>query len=1023
MKNKNIKTMVPDNFDELMLKFVTNNFDNNNEIQKSVDMNANYVFTMPLELSVDINAEKKIVEILDKAKKHWFVNFKLFFFAGIISLTAFFIYNMFTNSSSGGESGMPDSNNIIPVANYDDENRSDSTIVENEIISETHKQNQTSVSTTSDSVKIILSTNTIETPQPKQKVEIAKEAIPAIYTYNPPANKNYLPVINPFHPVHEEKESTKKSAAGKKVTAGDFKISGYQCLVYPKDYLPEQPQSLDSAKIICKNSNQARRSRTIPETVMLPLYEGYPFKTGFDFMKFISLTTDNAGNKINLLDEILRIKLPEYFRIYNNEITTAGNSQKYLSENDNYKYLHPFYISKKEVSNLDYKEFIYWVVVKYNDGKPEHVKTPNENPEFFQYTFYNQNDEVEKHFGTNTINIYPNVECWRTEAGHNEPMVEYYLHHPAYEIYPVVGVSYWQALAYTDWLTYMWEQNLKNNNLPYEIEFDLPHDYEWELASRDILLTLGYREENTYFTRSKEFSSNICNLAIKSHNDRQFRESIGLKNYNNVMFGSFGAPVNSDSEFLHLYDYGTKPIYRSKSEIKFMGGNVSEWTKMDYSPSWEQYITEERKKIEETNNFDSEYLLMLEKYFDDNYNDKNGKLVRGANYYDRRNHNGAVNMKEALSAKVFVNPDSQYSTLGFRFVMRVKLKDEEKIVNKINIIGRNLDGIDYSLIKQYNAKKLDGFNLLPAGDYHSLNGNVSNINSLWAQQTETTNLTWMLFLNYLIDHNRSDDLKKCIPNDKNWKIKINYEIDTAYSNQKAMDFSKLYKYMPFPKKFISDNKIDKMTFPHFAFEPVRGISYEAAQIYADWLSEMYGLGSNNKFRLPTESEWEYMAITGNPCARYQFYPWGGPYVRNSDGCYLARFYTTQFLDKRETITKNNHTYDRISYYTYEEIKDSLPFVELVSKQNSEKTDYLLPDAYWTKYSGPIVCGSLEPNAFSLYEMSGNVAEMIDTPTKTKGGSWASIGHFIEVSNSENWSGKPSDCVGFRLILNANAISK
>ncbi|MDR2009166.1 MAG: formylglycine-generating enzyme family protein [Bacteroidales bacterium] len=1020
--NKNIKNMAPDNFEALLLQTIINDFSKNKEIQKSIDMNAAYVFTMPIEPGIESISDQKIKEIIGKSKKSWFINIKVVFFLGIIGLITFFAYNLLNNNTSGNESGTPKTN-IIPVTNNYEENKTDTLVVKEEIISGIHEQTHTYISKIENITPYInnFAIDTVGT----ERTEENKEAIPAVYTYKEPINNNF-PVIKSFHPEYVEETNSKKSgrSPGKNVTADKYTITGYQCLVYPKDYSPKPPRNLDSAIIIHPNSNQITPIRTLPETVMIPLYDGIPFKTGFDNMRFISHTIDHLGNKVDTRDGILKLKLPEYFRIYNNEILAAGNSQKYFSENDNYKYLKPFYISKTEVSNLDYNEFIYWVVVRYNGGKPEHIKTPNENPDFFQYTFYKQNDEVEKHFGTNTINIYPNVECWRTESNHTEPMVEYYLHHPAYGIYPVVGVSYWQALAYVDWLTYIWEQNLKDNNLPYEIEFDLPYDYEWELASRDILLTIGYGEEGDYFTRSKDFSDNICNLAVKSHNDKKLRESMGLEVYSNLSFGDIPESTKSDTEFLHFYKFGRRPIYNKISDIKFMGGNVSEWTKMDYSPGWEQYITEERKRVKETNSPDNEYLLILEKYFDDNYNDKNGKLVHGANWTDKRNHSGAIDLKSALSAKVFINPDEQLPTVGFRFVMRIKLKDEEKIVNKINIIGRNLEGIDYSLIRQnaksskskYTFNPPNGFSLIPNGKFHDDNEEV-HIETFWAQQTETTNLTWMLFLNYLIDNNRTDDLKKCIPNDENWKIKINYEIDTAYSNQKIMDFSKLYQYMPFPKKFITDNKIDKMIFSHFAFEPVRGISHEAAQIFADWLSEMYNLNDKNKFRLPTETEWEYMAKMGNKCSPYRLYPWNGPYVRLPDCSLKARFYTTQFFEKKEIVNNNNCSYTKTGYYTYEEIKDSLPFTELVSKQNSETTDYLLPDTYWTKYSGPLVCASLIPNDSKLYDMSGNIAEMINVPTKTKGGSWASTRHFIEIKNSENWSGKPSDCVGFRLIFN------
>src|SRR5690606_26328634 len=41
-----------------------------------------------------------------------------------------------------------------------------------------------------------------------------------------------------------------------------------------------------------------------------------------------------------------------------------------------------------------------------------------------------------------------------------------------------------------------------------------------------------------------------------------------------------------------------------------------------------------------------------------------------------------------------------------------------------------------------------------------------------------------------------------------------------------------------------------------------------------------------QFRLPTEMEWEWAARGGRQLSPY---PWGGPYVLNKKGCYLANF--------------------------------------------------------------------------------------------------------------------------------------
>jgi len=93
----------------------------------------------------------------------------------------------------------------------------------------------------------------------------------------------------------------------------------------------------------------------------------------------------------------------------------------------NQQHVQSFYMDENEVTNKMYLEFLDWI---------EEVYPPEE--ENFK-NIYN--------------GVVPDTLVWRNRLGYNEVMTNNYLRHPGYGLYPVVGVSWIQAVEYADWRT------------------------------------------------------------------------------------------------------------------------------------------------------------------------------------------------------------------------------------------------------------------------------------------------------------------------------------------------------------------------------------------------------------------------------------------------------------------------------------------------------------------------------------------------------------------------------------------
>ena len=83
-----------------------------------------------------------------------------------------------------------------------------------------------------------------------------------------------------------------------------------------------------------------------------------------------------------------------------------------------------FYMDETEVTNYYWLEYLSWLQRVYGSSYPEVVRR-----------------------------ALPDTLVWREKLAFNEPHVDYYLRHPAYRDYPVVGISWNQANDFCKWRT------------------------------------------------------------------------------------------------------------------------------------------------------------------------------------------------------------------------------------------------------------------------------------------------------------------------------------------------------------------------------------------------------------------------------------------------------------------------------------------------------------------------------------------------------------------------------------------
>jgi gliding motility-associated lipoprotein GldJ len=116
----------------------------------------------------------------------------------------------------------------------------------------------------------------------------------------------------------------------------------------------------------------------------------------------------------------------------------------------NQQHVQSFYMDETEVTNLMYHEYLEWI---------KNVFPPT--------------DEQYRRIYEGAL---PDTLVWRNRLGYNEVMTNNYLRHPAYADYPVVGVSWIQAVEFSNWRTdrvnelILEQEGFTTRNARYDVE-------------------------------------------------------------------------------------------------------------------------------------------------------------------------------------------------------------------------------------------------------------------------------------------------------------------------------------------------------------------------------------------------------------------------------------------------------------------------------------------------------------------------------------------------------------------------
>ena len=234
---------------------------------------------------------------------------------------------------------------------------------------------------------------------------------------------------------------------------------------------------------------------------------------------------------------------------------------------------------------------------------------------------------------TYIVNVFPDTTCWVNDFPNadNEMYMRYYFSNPAYNDYPVVGVTWEQANAFCAWRT---EYLLKGLGpaARYVQRYRLPTEAEWEFAARG-------KDQNEFPWDNEDVASGKgCFFANFKPDD-----------------GNYTKDGNLITSKVGIYSSNSNGLYD-------MAGNVAEWTSTIYTEAGVEAMNDINPQLKYNAAPEDPYRLKK-------------KSVRGGSWKDPESY-----IRSAWRSSEYQNQPRSY--IGFRCVRSLANTTSEKLKAK-----------------------------------------------------------------------------------------------------------------------------------------------------------------------------------------------------------------------------------------------------------------------------------------------------------------------------------------------------